>query len=209
MKGWTRWWQARSSRERWLAIGVAVLAAAAAVDALLLAPLRAEVARLARAGEAAQANLTRLRDAAERQASEGEETLRARRAALEARRARAAQAIANAQVDLIAPQDMSRQLQAILAQHARLRVVGMQSIAAKPLAEAADGGAAAAGLYQHGLEVSIEGPYLDLLAYLRALERAPHRLYWRELDLRVGANGVPTTKLVFFTLSKEPTWLRL
>jgi MSHA biogenesis protein MshJ len=204
-----RWWEARSPRERWLAIAVAAVAAAAAADSLLLAPQRAEVARLARASEAAQLRLSKLQQAAERQASAGDEALRARRAALAARRARAQQALVQAQVDPIAPHDMGRQLRAILAQHARLRIVGMTSTGAKPLVDAGDGKAAPAGLFQHGLEVSIEGPYLDLLAYLQALQRTPYRLYWRELDLRVGASGVPVTRLAFFTLSKEPAWLRL
>ena len=66
-----------------------------------------------------------------------------------------------------------------------------------------------AGIFQHGLEVQIEGPYLDLLGYLDALERAPYRLYWRELEIKVGTTGMPVTRLVFFTLSRESAWLRL
>jgi MSHA biogenesis protein MshJ len=204
-----RWWEQRTPRERALAIAVAVVAAAAAADSLLLAPQRAEVARLTRAADAAQLRLSKLQQAAERQASAGDAALRERRAALAARRARAEQALAQAQVDPIAPHDMGRQLQAILARHARLRIVGMTSTGGKPLVESGDGKTAPAGLFQHGLELTIEGPYLDLLAYLQALQRTPYRLYWRELDLRVGASGVPVTRLAFFTLSKEPAWLRL
>jgi MSHA biogenesis protein MshJ len=84
--------------------------------------------------------------------------------------------------------------------------MGMNSSSPKPLVENAAGNAA---IFQHGLEVQIEGPYLDLLGYLDALERAPYRLYWRELEIKVGTTGMPVTRLVFFTLSRESAWLRL
>ncbi|MCX8003699.1 MAG: hypothetical protein N2688_01900 [Burkholderiaceae bacterium] len=203
-----QWWQQRSPRERWLALTVAALAAAAALDALLLAPQREELRRLTRAEQAASQRLARLQQAAEQQARAGETALRERRAALEQRRAQALRTLEEARVDPIAPERMRQQLQSILAQHAGLRIVGMQATGARPLT-GEDGKPAPGGLYQHGLEVTVHGPYLDVLAYLQALERAPHRVYWRELELRVDASGVPTTRLSLFTLSREATWLRL
>lgn len=64
-------------------------------------------------------------------------------------------------------------------------------------------------LYQHGFELTIEGRYLDLIAYLDALERSPRRMYWRELDMKVNADGVPVTRVALFTLSQDSTWLKL
>jgi MSHA biogenesis protein MshJ len=205
-----RWWAQRAPRERWLAIAVAVIAVAAGIESSLLAPRRVESTRLARELELNRARLQQMQALAAQQASAGESEVRQKRATLQERRANAVRTIVEANVDLIAPQEMTRQLEAILVRHPTLRFIGMNSSGPKPLVENASGTkSAAAGVYQHGLEVQIEGPYLDLLGYLDALERAPYRLYWRELDLRVGTTGVPVTRLVFFTLSKEAAWLRL
>lgn len=204
-----RWWAQRAPRERWLVIVVTLCAAVAALDVGLLNPQRAESKRLAREVEAAQTHLQQMQVLAAQQASAGESELRQRRISLQQRRARAMQVIGDAQVDLIAPQEMTRQLEAILVRHPALRIMGMNTSSPKPLVENAGTGSTGAAIFQHGLEVQIEGPYLDLLGYLDALERAPYRLYWRELDIKVGTTGMPVTRLVFFTLSQEAAWLRL
>ncbi len=204
-----RWWVQRAPRERWLAIVVALCSVVAALDIVVLAPQRAESKKLAREVEATQARLQQVQALAAQQAAESEGELRQRRASLQQRRARAMQVIGDAQVDLIAPQEMTRQLEAILVRHPTLRIMGMSSSSPKPLVENAAGNATGAGIFQHGLEMQVEGPYLDLLGYLDALERAPYRLYWRELEIKVGTTGMPVTRLVFFTLSRESAWLRL
>lgn len=203
-----RWWAQRAPRERVLSIVVGLCAIVAAVDVGVLAPQRAESKKLMREVDAAQNHLQQMQVLAAQQASTGESELRQRRIDLEQRRARAMQVIGEAQVDLIAPQEMTKQLQAILVRHPTLRIMGMNSSSPKPLVEQA-GASAGGGIFQHGLEVQIEGPYLDLLGYLEALERAPYRLYWRELEIKVGTTGLPVTRLAFFTLSRESAWLRL
>jgi MSHA biogenesis protein MshJ len=204
-----RWWAQRAPRERWLVIVVSVCAAGAALDLGVLAPQRAESKKIAREADTARNRLQQMQTLAAQQANDGENDLRQRRLQLEQRRARAMQVISDAHVDLIAPQEMTRQLEAILVRHPALRVLAMNSSSPQPLVAKGAGGAAGAGIYQHGIEVQIEGPYLELLGYLDALERAPYRLYWRELEMKVGATGVPVTRLVFFTLSRESAWLRL
>ena len=206
-----RWWAKRAPRERWLVMFVALCAVVAAFDVSVLAPQRAESKKLAHAAEVARTRLQEMQALAAQQANDGESALRQRRIALQERRNRAAQLIGEAHVDLIAPQEMTRQLEAILVRHPTLRVMGMHSNSPKPLVESAPGqtNGAGAGIFQHGLEVQIEGPYLDLLGYLDALEHAPYHIYWRELEMKVGATGVPVTRLVFFTLSRESAWLRL
>jgi MSHA biogenesis protein MshJ len=204
------WWKQRTMRERLLATVVVLIAIGATIEIGLLAPLRVESARIARNLEQSRARLQHLLALASQQATAGETELARRRGELQERRTRAVRSIVEANIDLVAPTEMTRQLEAILVRHPALRVVGMNASGPKPLVESAGNmKSAAAGVYQHGLEVQIEGPYLDLLGYLEALERAPYRLYWRELDMRVTPNGVPVTRLVFFTLSKEAEWLRL
>jgi MSHA biogenesis protein MshJ len=196
----SRWWKARNTRERWLAALAALALLSAAVEQWLLAPQRAAATAVQRDIATSRKQLDRLQQTATEMAMRHAPAAGA--SSLAARRARAQAQIERAQVDLITPQAMGRQLSAILARHPQLRVVGIQSLAPKPF----DGNGA--GLYEHGLRLEVEGRYLDLLAYLETLERAPHRIFWRSLDMKADG-ATPVTRLEFFTLSMEPVWLRL
>jgi MSHA biogenesis protein MshJ len=74
----------------------------------------------------------------------------------------------------------------------------------KPAANEAPA-ASAAGVYRHGLEVSVRGNYLALLPYLEKLQRSSARLTWSEA--RLDANSYPEAQLtiVVFTLSGQQT----
>src|SRR5262249_8971123 len=139
-----RWWAQRAPRERWLVIVVVACAIAATFELLLLAPQRTESKKLALEVEAARKRLQQMQALATQQASDGERSVRQRRDILNERRERALKVIADAQVDLIAPQEMTRQLEAILVRHPTLHVVGMSSNTPKPLVESAAGQAGTA-----------------------------------------------------------------
>jgi MSHA biogenesis protein MshJ len=66
-------------------------------------------------------------------------------------------------------------------------------------------------IYRHGVEVTVSGSYLDLLAYLRDLEKLPHQLYWGRMELAAApaAKGgtTVTMKLSVHTLSLDLAWL--
>ena len=49
----------------------------------------------------------------------------------------------------------------------------------------------------------------DLLAYLRSLEAAPHRVLWGDMQLKAGEYPRVTLQLKLYTLSLEATWLRM
>jgi MSHA biogenesis protein MshJ len=193
------WWVARKRREQWLAAIAALAFVAAAVELVALTPQRVAKKKLQSEIVAARAHLERLQATAVEIAST-QSAAASGPPALQARRERAQALIERAQAELVAPNEMARQLAAILARHPQLRVVGMQSNAPKRV----EGGA----FYEHGLRVDVEGRYLDLLAYLDALRQAPHRIFWRSLEMK--ADGpVPVTRIELFTLSKEEVWLRL
>lgn len=211
-----RLWAARSPREKLMVVAAALVAAGVAADTVLLAPQRVQRSALDRQLKNGRQQIEQLKSLAEEHSQQGDANLRHRVALIEARRARAEQVIRDAQVDLISPQEMVKQLAAILKRFPELRVRSLQSLPPTPLGEALDekqaGSAAvraASGLFQHGIEVVVEGRYLDVLAYLEALEKAPYRVYWRGLDLKVESSGVPVTRLTMFTLSRESVWLRI
>lgn len=220
------WWQRRSVRERLTIYLAALVAAGALVDYLALAPTREQAAREQVELRGAKAELNKIRAAVEQQAQESQNLVQRRRDELLQRQNRAEDIIREAQVDLITPQQMKRELAAILEKFPQMRIVAMRSSAPMPLgvispakAPASDAPAqapskgpapvAVTGLYQHGLEVTVEGRYLDLIGYLQTLEHAPHRVYWRELELAVNDKGIPVTKIGLFTLSRDAIWLSL
>ena len=213
----SEWWERRKPREQLLVIAVAALTLLFAADALLLRPLRIQIADSSKRLAGTRSELAALQQQVEERDRAGSEQLRAREADLKARLAAAESDVRRAQIDLVAPQNMARQLAAILQRFPELRVVGMQSESPMPFDDRADGSgkepvnaeARASMLYEHGLELTVEGRYLDLIAYLQQLERTPYKIYWRDLDLKVNAQGVPVTKVRFFTLSKGPKWLTL
>jgi MSHA biogenesis protein MshJ len=206
-------WKRRSARERVLVVLALLALVVAALDTALLAPQRADRARALREATAARTQVRDLQALVTEQSREGDAQFAERSDALRLRRERAEQVIRAAQVDLIEPADMREQLAAILARFPQLKVVAVASTPPTPLGEAVGAGKDAApvttGVFQHGLEVQIEGRYLDLIAYLEALETTPRRIYWRELDLTINPQGVPVTRIALFTLSKEPVWMRI
>jgi len=209
VKALRAWLIARSGRERWMMVVATLALLIMGVELAVLSPLRVQRARIRTELAAAREQFDKLQatlPAAIAQDTQRNEQMRARRTAAE-------QIIAAAQVDLISPRDMAQHLATLLARHPQLRVVGIQS---QPPSSLLAGDTGAAGrapavpsLYRHGLQVQVEGRYLDLLAYLDALEKTPRRLYWRALDMKVPASGTPLTTLELFTLSTEAVWLRL
>jgi MSHA biogenesis protein MshJ len=74
--------------------------------------------------------------------------------------------------------------------------------AAKPAAPVGGG-----QIYRHGVEIAVSGSYLDLLAYLKDLEKLPNQLYWGRLELSAAAYPQVTLKLSVYTLSLNMAWL--
>lgn len=127
------------------------------------------------------------------------------------------------------PEQIGRILEEMLSRNTRLTLVDMRTLpvatidgggekpAAKPAAEkpAADKPVAArpataqGQIYRHGVELTVSGTYLDLLAYLKALEKLPSQMYWGKLDLSVSAHPQVTLKLSVYTLSLDPAWMRV
>jgi MSHA biogenesis protein MshJ len=223
-------WERRAPRER-VVLGIAgLLLLALVIDRIALAPTRLAISRAKAELAGARSELDRVHASIDEQAQHNAEEIQARRGALVQRRARAEEVIRATQDELITPQQMQSQLAVILERFPKLRVVGLSvkppvslDVAGPearpgkaPGSPAAPRGNApgiaavpASGLYEHGMEITISGRYLDLIAYLAALEHTPHRIYWRELQLSMDDKGTPVTRIGVFTLSREKTWLAL
>jgi len=117
-----------------------------------------------------------------------------------------------------APQQMKRVVEEMLAKNRAVQLVGMRTIATTSVAEVRSPGAKPPAkastpgerlIYRHGIELTVSGPYLDLMRYLSQLEFLPSQLYWGSLELDASRYPNHTLKVVVYTLSLDPAWLNV
>jgi MSHA biogenesis protein MshJ len=74
---------------------------------------------------------------------------------------------------------------------------------AKPVPRAVD------LIYRHGVEMTVEGNYLDMVAYMTMLEAMPTQLFWGQASLDARDYPKARLRLVLFTLSLDQRWMKL
>ena len=137
---------------------------------------------------------------------------------------------AQVQRSLVAPHEMGHLLESLLRSHSGLQLVGLRSVpvmsvtelmsgpavppvpAAAPAASGANASAPAkdaAWLYRHGIEITVQGNYADMQAYLGALEKLPRRVYWGQLKLDARKWPANLMTVTVYTISLEKTWWRV
>ena len=69
--------------------------------------------------------------------------------------------------------------------------------------------APAVSLYRHGVRLTLEGGYFELIAYLQAVQATGWRLHWQQLDYQVdaGGSGRASIRLELYTLSRQAGWV--
>lgn len=148
---------------------------------------------------------------------------RERLAGLKRQEAAAQEAIAALSHDLVPPGQMVAMLESMLARQERLRLVSLAKLpiqsldtsagqatpAASPPAAGGTTPQASAMVYKHGVEIVLQGQYLDLMDYIAQLEKLPVRVVWGKLGLRVNAYPTATLSLTLYTLSLEKQWLNI
>lgn len=119
------------------------------------------------------------------------------------------------QRSLVAPERMGAMLQALVGQDRRVRIVRLHNVAATPLVErevdtAARGKTAPSAIehhvFKHAVQVTVEGNYLDLLAYVARLEKQPWQVYWGRTTMVADYPKVQL-ELTLYTLSLDKAWL--
>ena len=136
--------------------------------------------------------------------------------------------LASEQRKFAPPEQVGALLEEMLSRNRRLQLVDMRTLpvatvskgvaeAGKPAAQkpaAQKPAVATAGvppgggqIYRHGVEITVSGKYLDLLQYLKDLEKLPSQMYWGKLELSVAKHPQVTLKLSVYTLSLDLAWL--
>lgn len=122
---------------------------------------------------------------------------------------------------LIPPERMVQVIHDVLRSQHGVRLVSLHNKPVEALiksqapakdAASSDAATAAAeapssGPFVHPVELVVEGSYLDVLAYLHALERLEWRFYWKVLDLETTRYPVNRVRIELSTLSMDKDWI--
>lgn len=113
---------------------------------------------------------------------------------------------------LIPPERMVQVIRDVLDRQHNVTLVSLHNKPvtelAEPVRESADAPLPESmGPYMHPVELVLEGRYLDVLAYLQALEALPWSFYWKVLELRTTQYPVNRVRIELGTLSMDKEWL--
>jgi len=219
----------RSTRERVLILVTSSLVVLVLLQALLLAPIGAARKRIVQETRNDQAEMGKMaaqvRSLVRDKAMDPDATMKARLAELELRQAALQRQIDAQSAELVPPEKIRAVLDKILANNPRLQLMEMKtlprvSISVEKAAATGDKGAQAreskpapaderkaAEIYRHGVEVTMRGSYLDLLAYLQEIESLQVRMFWDRVKLSVTTYPTVTMRLVVYTISLDKIWL--
>jgi len=201
-----------SLRERLLVLA-ALMALSWMVWSLTLGtPLSAEQSTLARQNQAFDQRIAvamALREELQAQLADNpNDRLAGERASLERRLAALEEELAAVLGSFVPPQAMPDLLEDMLMDLPELELLRLEKLPLEVLETLEDGAESSLPvLYRHPLRVELEGEYLDVLAYLQALEALPWQLSWRRLDYAVAEYPRARVLLEVETLSEQRGWL--
>ena len=132
------------------------------------------------------------------------------------------------QKGLVSPERMTALLERFIRRNAALELVSLKTLPAANLAaqelvalrpaSAEDALSVAtalvtspdaAAVHTHGVEIVVQGSYLDILNYVRQLESMPWQLLWGQAKLEVKEYPVATMTLTVYSLSLDKKWMSL
>lgn len=141
---------------------------------------------------------------------------RARIAALKEQLAQFDADLRGVQQGLVPPTRMTRVLEDVLTRNSRVHLVRLKTLPVTALVDreakgepvqAATPGGSDSLVYKHGIELTLEGGYLDLLDYLTRLEKLQWQMFWART--RIDASQYPRVQMTvtLYTLSLDEAWL--
>ncbi|MCJ8311347.1 MAG: hypothetical protein HRU38_00075 [Saccharospirillaceae bacterium] len=104
---------------------------------------------------------------------------------------------------LIDPKTMTQLLDNIIRKQSQLTLISLKSIDHIKQEEL--------GLYQHQIEIKLEGDYIVIARYLHDLEAMPFKVYWKNIEYKSlnvqGQAPNASVVLTIYTLSRQGGWL--
>jgi MSHA biogenesis protein MshJ len=197
-----------SVRERILVASATLVALVIVWTIIVFDPMaakeRALVAELAGLQESISAASQAMQTAAENDATAAamrkQEQLEQELAAIDAQ-------LASESAGLIPPERTVQVIHDVLARQRGVTLITLHNKPVTTLVPHADGAQSGAGPYVHSVELVVEGNYLDVLAYLKALERLEWRFYWKLLELATTQYPTNRIRIELSTLSLDQSWI--
>ena len=216
-------WHKLAPREQWLTFGSGLLLLGMLYVLLVADPLALRLSKQQAALTTAQARQLEagnaLTELQARLAADPNLTYRSALLAASATREQLLGTISSDTATLIKPTQMKQLLRDLLQAQPKLRLLALESFSNPlelPEANAVESSnpdkqatAVPAMLYRHGVKLTLEGGFFDLLGYLQAVQASGWKLYWESLEYQVGKEGPGQARisLQLYTVSQEAGWV--
>lgn len=238
MKDLKRYWQLMSDRvdaltlrERAMVFAAVAVTLVALVNLLLLDPLSAKQKQFSQQMKLQQSKLreiqVNIQVLAAAQGVDPDEANKARLAQLKQQIEEMNARLESTQQSLVPPEKMAAVLEDILHRDRQLQLVSLKTMPTTGLNELASPVATAPAtqaqatanqpatkpvqnsIYRHGVEITVQGNYADLLRYLAQLEELSWKMYWGKVNLAVVDYPTAKLSLTLYTLSLDKAWLSI
>ncbi|GGI53088.1 type II secretion system protein GspM [Oxalicibacterium solurbis] len=218
-------------RERAIIFAVAVLILVTLINAVLLDPQYAKQAKLSQQIRQQQAQIADIQNQIQQrvklQENDPNQEARTQLEALTQRAQGMRDSLGSLQQELVSPDKIADLLESMLRKNDKLQLVSLKSLPVTRLnesvaeiqarqqksgqqpAQTASAGDDVDAVYKHTVELTVQGGYLDMLAYVKALEKMPWRVFWENAQLKTDGDRQATLTLTLFTLSLDKKWLNL
>lgn len=122
--------------------------------------------------------------------------------------------VGNLKSSLVSPEKMPDLLSDLLKKNSALKLVSLKTLPTKEMFEQKNALPQTASIFKHGVEMTIEGRYLDLLDYIANVEKMPWHVLWERANLVVDNENTSETPasqltLTVYTLGLDKTWLSI
>lgn len=217
---------ALATRERAMVLAATVIGFAFVYDSLATRPLEMRMKRLTLQVAESRQNVKAIEAAMRTQDTvvDPEAVKRSYRDALRKQLAEIDESMQGLQRGLVPPEKMGKLLEEMLSRSGGLQLVSLRTLpvqrfetpgstpAAKPNEKGAKPAPTAAkeperAVYQHSVEITLQGSYPDLLEYLAQLEKLSWQMFWGRISVDTEQYPRLRVTLTVQTLSLNKAWL--
>lgn len=134
--------------------------------------------------------------------------IKARLSSIQKQILNADQALASQTEDLVPANQMPKLLENVFAQFDQLKLMEMRSIAPTAMLVMDDKNELTdVNLYQHGVQLSLQGSYFDIQKYLQRVEALPYQFYWKKFSYQVDDYPKALVQIEIYTLSTNRAFI--
>jgi MSHA biogenesis protein MshJ len=219
--------EALNQRERWMVFCALLVVVYAVINMLLLSPVLARKKTLTEELTADQSQIQALSQQisalSQKSVVDPDAQSKQRIAELQTHLLKLEHQLSSLHNTLVSPSKMPELLRSLLKKNGTLKLIELKTLPTSGLLDNVSDGAIAgttagevltqtkqplSGVFKHGVEITIEGRYLDLLEYTAELEKMPWHVLWSKAALSADYPN-SQLKLTVYTLSLDQTWLSI